>query len=298
MDEASLSVPSTRPTETSDSPDHDENDISHNSIGNDDIDMNSKEQDESHQKNSLLECRKTGSLVDELDDDDYKCNDVRHVATADSTTITNDAAQNTLEKERSLNGNDQRSIEYPPTYTNHDNARDGTLPSDTTSVIFPFTKTKAAMQLPISSYILAQSRLSTKSTPPPSWDHILRSGTQIKSLVADAIGEVKNTIISMHNKNHQTKRTRDEGHMDDDESPSANQRSRVVNVADFTVELAREKTAQVMQLQRVRTFRSFVSDIRIVIILNSHFCHHVSFTAIKRRTSSSGGGPSSKFVIA
>ena len=234
------------PTKQSTDFDPDENDNSHTAF-DEESDIKSKDHINMY-KSSLFQCRQTGSLVDELDDDDKKYD---HVVDTDTSTIVDRTALNEYEV-RTLDGNVEASIDDPIMNANHDNLQDGILHSVMTSVNVPSTTTTSAMRLPSSSYLLSQSKLLSKITPPQNWDHIRRSGTQIKTLVAEAIGEVKNTVIAMqNNKNKQNKRARDEGNMGDNESPLSNQRSRVVNVADFTVELAREKTAQVMQLQRV-----------------------------------------------
>ena len=90
--------------------------------------------------------------------------------------------------------------------------------------------------------------------PTPNWDNFVRSGARLKTLLKDAIGEVKHSLEEAKNQASRNKRGRDD---DEDESSTfANQRSRVVTVADFSAELAREKTAQVLQLQRVRALLS------------------------------------------
>ena len=109
---------------------------------------------------------------------------------------------------------------------------------------------QAARNSPSVASLFSSSRRHTIShhTPlqqPHRWDHFVRSGTRLKTLLEDAMSEVKSSIGSVRLQ----KRGRD---TDEDEEPDAS-RSRVVAVADFTAELAREKTAQVLQLQRVRT---------------------------------------------
>lgn len=78
----------------------------------------------------------------------------------------------------------------------------------------------------------------------PRWDSFVRRGTRLKTLLGDAMQEVQNSI-------HRTRsRSSDDGN---DDHNNGTKRARVVQVADFSAELAREKTNQVMQLQRVST---------------------------------------------
>jgi hypothetical protein len=84
--------------------------------------------------------------------------------------------------------------------------------------------------------------------PAPKWDSFARSGARLKSLLVDAIGEVKYSLEAVQNQTRQNKRVRED---DDEHATSTNQRTHVTTVADFSAELAREKTAQVLQLKRV-----------------------------------------------
>ena len=248
---------SNRMTEIADSSDY-ESHNSHQSTGANDDDTDifkSKEQHESDSL-SLIQCRQTTSLVDELDDvdDDQRYDNVRDVSTGTSNTTDFEAVNK--QDLQPIDSNVQSPVDDTIANTNFDKSRDGILQSTVTFTNGTPTTTSSTMRLPISTYLLSQSRLLSQNNPSQNWDHILRSGIQIKTLVAEAIGEVKNKVIAIQNNknNNPNKRARDK---EDDQSPSSNQKSRVVNVADFTVELAREKTLQVMQLQRVRIFVEF-----------------------------------------
>jgi hypothetical protein len=145
---------------------------------------------------------------------------------------------------------------------------------DTDSKLSVDVPTTMPIKVPVKNYLQSRRLTSLTATPfmqqPPlfknnahNWDQLVRSGTRMKTLLSDAIEEVKNTMVTMQSNNSNSKRAREEStHSEEDMGDGApsNQRSRVVAVADFTVELAREKTAQVMQLQRVRNFHFFFTS--------------------------------------
>jgi hypothetical protein len=230
------------PSETSDSCDHDEIDNScHYSASCEQRDLKSKEQS-AECESSLSQCRETASLIDDLDEDDVNCDTINDTNTNNGVQTDNEVQMFDGTMDPCLN-------------TNPYNLQEGALQCAVPSVNVPSTQTTPAIRPPICSYLLSQSRLLSKSNPSHDWDHVLRSGGKIKTLVAEAIEDVKNKVIAIQHSKYtgsHSKRAREEGNAEQDEQPSSNQRSRVVNVADFTVELAREKTAQVMQLQRVR----------------------------------------------
>lgn len=78
------------------------------------------------------------------------------------------------------------------------------------------------------------------------WDGFVRRGTRLKTLLEDAMTEVKTTVTAQKKRN----RSNDDNNNNNDVEPDS-QRRRVVQVADFTAELAREKTTEIFQLQRV-----------------------------------------------
>jgi hypothetical protein len=102
----------------------------------------------------------------------------------------------------------------------------------------------------VTGFSTSQSLIQTA----PNWDNFVRSGSRLKSMIVDAIGEVKQSLEAVKNQTRHNKRGR-EG--DDERVILANQRNHVVSVADFSAELAREKTAEVFQLKRVRYFFDF-----------------------------------------
>jgi hypothetical protein len=213
---------------------------------------------------SLSQCRRTGSLADDLlddevnplssENDEHRVNEPVEKSSANYKTQHN---QFDINAQTIVDANIEETNSQDTNVMSIDGSRD-------IGVITTAAKTTSKLLYPISDQL---HRLTTtnpllfnqQSQPPnhKSWDHLIRSGTRIKTLLSDAIDEVKTTIVTLQS-NTQNKRARDETNnstsnekIDVNESPT-NKSSRVVTVADFTVELAREKTAQVMQLQRVR----------------------------------------------
>lgn len=100
-----------------------------------------------------------------------------------------------------------------------------------------------------------------------AWDDFVRQGTRLKTFLDDAMNHVKTNIHIGTNSNSNSKRPReltvngkdDPNHKDDDNNNSDDDdddsprplRRRRVEENDYTAELAREKTEQVMLLQRV-----------------------------------------------
>lgn len=260
MEDASSNTRPEQPTEMADSSEYDENDIyttGSTKATADDIDI--KKPNEFNTV-SLVQCRQSGALVDDFDDDDhnYFAPETQHTLPVDHSEV------------RTLDGNAQASTNDPLINTTQKKSIDANEESFSSGLSTvnaqSTTTTSTTIQRPICNYLLPhrfvtantsllqQSRLLPHSNPPQNWDHILRSGTKIKTLIAEAMGEVKSTIMSIQSSKHnQKKRARVDTITEEDESALTNHRSNVVKVADFTVELAREKTAQVMQLQRVRS---------------------------------------------
>jgi len=90
-------------------------------------------------------------------------------------------------------------------------------------------------------------RSHRRHSMPPSthkWDDFVRQGTRLKTLFQDAMQHVKSNVLSGDN----NKRPRER---DDDEESPLRQRRRIEE-PDHTADLAREKTAEVILLQRVR----------------------------------------------
>ncbi len=328
MEDTSTLIRSQRPTETLDSSDHhDEHDHHHHNNNNNNIDETTSTMKEpSDSRNSLTVCRQTGSLVDdelpELDDpadenrnvniwnDDAPTSQqqdaaVHHHEAMTMTSITEDSTIPLAPNTDEMPASSELST-LPPPRPIH--------PWTTTAPIAPPSNTQRLWMLsqPITSRIPLPS-------PPHNWDSILSSGNKIKTLVAEAMGQVQHTILAMpQQSNHplSMKRARDSGGPTDDttndddddaERPFLSKQPRVVNVADFTVELAREKTAQVMQLQRVRTnIKRILFETRTSYRF-SHIAHMFVFfldamidkmTATQGRTSSSCGGTGGQCVAA
>jgi hypothetical protein len=221
---------------------------------------------------SLEKCRHNASLVDELDEEDNSCENtnefLRNDISSTNTIALHCSEARTMDNIVELLNQNQAASTANENFMNTNIELSVDVPTTTPVVI-----------VPVKNYLQLRRLTSSTATPflqqPPlfknnahNWDQLVRSGTRMKTLLSDAIEEVKNTMVTMQSSNSNSKRAREEStHSDDsnveadmgDGAPS-NQRSRVVAVADFTVELAREKTAQVMQLQRVRNFYFFFSS--------------------------------------
>jgi hypothetical protein len=106
--------------------------------------------------------------------------------------------------------------------------------------------------------ISASSRHPSPSGPHPSqplshpWEKFVRSGTHLQTLLSDALSEVQSTFALRKQSIGSSKRDRENTAEEDADLESSVSRPRVTVVADFSADLAREKTALVMQLQRVR----------------------------------------------
>lgn len=156
------------------------------------------------------------SLMDDDSDDEHH-----------GSTLTTSSADFTEETPNQRNINDLLFVNH-----HHDHARDQA------------ERSSSAVAL-----LFQNGRRHAMANAPPTphrWDHFVRSGTRLKSLLEDAMSEVKTSIVSSARRQ---KRVRAGGEEGEDEADSSH--PRVVTVADFTAELAREKTAQVLQLQRV-----------------------------------------------
>jgi hypothetical protein len=92
--------------------------------------------------------------------------------------------------------------------------------------------------------VAANNDESTTATPPPSFDAFLRKGTRLKTWMADALTELSSTVAAARPAVVGNKRPRTEQlqQNNNDETP----------VRDVGA-LARETTARVLDLQRVRT---------------------------------------------
>jgi hypothetical protein len=105
--------------------------------------------------------------------------------------------------------------------------------------------------------ISASNRRPSHSGPQTSqptahpWEKFVRSGTHLQTLLSDALSEVQSTFALRKQSIGSSKRERESTTEEDDELESSVPRQRVTVVADFSADLAREKTALVMQLQRV-----------------------------------------------
>jgi hypothetical protein len=215
---------------------------------------------------SMDERREIRSLVDDLDDDDVQ-NDTSN---GNNSNFDIDVTKNLAGQMNGSNTNVDDDItssktnasivttQDQPTINDQDalpNPSGNLLSEGTTSSQYLDVE-NASMDVPLTNPLrlvptAAPFLLQQSLKPPQGWDQLVRSGTRIKTLFSDAIGEVKNSIIAVqnHNMKRRTRSNDDDDNNNIGESPS--KQSRVVAVADFTVELAREKTAQVMQLQRV-----------------------------------------------
>ena len=351
MEETSTLTPSQRPTATLDSSDHpDEHDHHQHNIIDDTTSTSTQTSSKgiSDSNSSLMTCRKTGSLVDDDDDKNYDGPE------EDAHHHVHDAPPSQQQQQPDA------SVVHPPdhnpettiTATTTTEEDSSTRPSPNTDEITASSEltsrppqpswtstTTATAPLPViqssqqqqQQWLLLNRHVPLPKVPSHNWDHILSSGNKIKTLVAEAMGQVQHTILTMQQTNQSSmKRARDRDGLTDDtniyddiddddmESPSSKQ-PRVVNVADFTVELAREKTAQVLQLQRVRSTSSstcmnspFVFRNENIALHISHHAHKFSFfsfwkivatndnnlTATQGRTGASRGGTGRQCIIA
>jgi hypothetical protein len=176
------------------------------------------------------------SIHDDDDDDKYR-----------NHSLMDDHADDSDEEQ----AHDDADIHSSPVLTNASNDS-GT--NDTAAVAISTHQASNQVErvsTAVASLFQTNNRRYTKhATPPPHrWDHFVRSGTRLKTLLEDTMSEVKTSIISSARRQN-NKRGRDVlENGDDDDNEELN--PRVVAVADFTAELAREKTAQVLQLKRV-----------------------------------------------
>jgi hypothetical protein len=195
---------------------------------------------------SISQCRHTASLMDDKDDDDLNDDvDMKDLKDMSHTIQHDEKIEHENHLDELSHGNDKSNNHDENVTTIQDlNTLNGSSftsssPELSTTMLYPFSN---------HLYRPLQQK-------PHNWDHFVRSGKRLKALLVDTIGEVKSTIDFVQSKSHNIasqKRVRDcDDGIDQQDTSDSNQQSHVVTVADFTVELAREKTAQVLQLQRV-----------------------------------------------
>jgi len=174
------------------------------------------------------------SLMDDADDDEEEDEEEQQAETTSELLPSIDETNDTNNNNMDTSGDEQEQD------------MGTTLFSNTTSVasLFQNSVTHSIRHRRhsvagggISSNSNSNSNGSILSQQQHRWDGFVRRGTRLKTLLEDALTEVTTTV----------KRSRS---LDDHDEPEA-QRPRVVQVADFTAELAREKTTEVFQLQRV-----------------------------------------------
>lgn len=125
-----------------------------------------------------------------------------------------------------------------------------------------FTSTTAAANVSIAK----QQRELRLAVHAHTWDGFVRQGTRLKTFLDDTMQKVRDSFPGGE------KRPLLAGSEDGDGQEPPRQRRRVGEL-DHTADLAREKTAEVMQLQRV----SSKAGLMIVTVLVSRVCESHSF---------------------
>ena len=196
---------------------------------------NTSDDTRKYQERSLMDNDTEDDENDEENDDNDAKND-----TMDQAPVANDdSAAALLVSHTNDNETRETQLAAPP------------LASSSVASLFRNSVTRSMLHHRHSSAITATTTTPTviSTFPLPQtqqqqqhrWDGFVRRGTRLKTLVEDAMAEVTTTMTAP--------KKRRRSNNDSDELPDPQRR--IVQVADFTAELAREKMTEIFQLQRV-----------------------------------------------